>query len=179
MNKKRGMNSRGQVWIETVIYTLIAFVMIGLVLSFARPKIQEAQDQAVIQQSIEMMKTIDSTILTIGATGNQRILEIAIKKGNLNVDSVNNKLIFEIESQALYSEPNKDIIDGSVIIRTEERSGFNLVTLTADYSETYNIKFNGADELKRISQSSNAYKLIISNKGGDAGGKIILDFSLG
>jgi uncharacterized membrane-anchored protein YitT (DUF2179 family) len=58
---------KGQVWIETVIYTLIAFVMIGLVLSYATPKIQELQDQAIIQQSIDMMKQIDSTISTMGA----------------------------------------------------------------------------------------------------------------
>ena len=59
---KRG---KGQVWIETVIYTLIAFVMIGLVLSYARPKIQEIQDQALIKQSTDMLKQIDSTLLSM------------------------------------------------------------------------------------------------------------------
>ena len=46
------MNKRGQVWVETVIYTLIALVMIGLVLSFVQPKIMELQDKATLQQSI-------------------------------------------------------------------------------------------------------------------------------
>ena len=32
------MKKEGQVWVETVVYTLIAFVLIGLVLSFAKPK---------------------------------------------------------------------------------------------------------------------------------------------
>lgn len=38
-------NRSGQVWIETVIYTLIAFVMIGLVLSYARPEDRRAPRQ--------------------------------------------------------------------------------------------------------------------------------------
>jgi type II secretory pathway pseudopilin PulG len=168
----------GQVWIETVIYTLIAFVMIGLVLSYAGPKIQEAQDQAIIQQSIEMMKQIDSTILTIGATGNQRVIEIGIKKGDLKIDGINNKLIFEIETQSVYSEPGKNINDGSVGILTEEKSGFNLVTLTTNYNDVYNIQYGGAEILKKISKASNSYKLTILNKGEDANGKIILDFSV-
>jgi len=65
---------RGQVWVETVIYTLIAFVMIGLVLAYAKPKIEELQDKALIEQSIEMMKDIDSTILRMGGAGNQRLI---------------------------------------------------------------------------------------------------------
>src|SRR4030042_4013421 len=97
----------GQVWIETVIYTLIAFVMIGLVLSFAKPKIEEMQDKAILQQSTDMMKQIDSTILTIGASGNQRVLEIGIKEGTLKIDCQNDKMIFEMESKSIYSEPDR------------------------------------------------------------------------
>jgi type II secretory pathway pseudopilin PulG len=175
MDKKR----RGQVWIETVIYTLIAFVLIGLILSYATPKIQEAQDQAIIQQSVDMMKTIDSTILTIGAAGSQRYLEPTIKKGDLKIDGENNKIIFEIESQSIYSEPGKNINDGSVVILTEEKSGYNLVTLTLDYQGVYNLQFGGADSPKKISKASTAYKLTILNKGVGTDGKIILDFSLG
>ncbi len=174
INKKRN----GQVWIETVIYTLIAFVMIGLLLSYARPKIQELQDQAIIQQSTEMMKQIDSTILNLGAAGNQRILEIGIKEGSLKIDGVNNKIIFELESKGVYSEPGKKISDGSVIILTEKKSGYNLVTLTIDYNAGYDLTYRGESVIKTISKASTAYKLSIINNGGDAQGKTILDLSL-
>ena len=40
MNKKRG-----QVWVETVIYTLIALALIGTVLAFVKPKVEEMQDK--------------------------------------------------------------------------------------------------------------------------------------
>ena len=45
------INSKhGQVWVETVIYTLIAFALIGTVLTFVKPKIEEMQDSAIISQ---------------------------------------------------------------------------------------------------------------------------------
>jgi len=176
---KRGKNIRGQVWIETVIYTLIAFVMIGLVLSYARPKIEELQDRAILQQSTEMMKKIDSTISGMAGAGNQRILEIGIKDGTLKIDAVNNKIIFELESKSVYSEPGKQINDGSVIVLTETKTGYNLVTLTSDYSSNYDLKFEGRDELKTMSKASNPYELYILNEGENANGKIVMNISLG
>jgi len=176
---KKGKNIHGQVWVETVIYTLIAFVMIGLVLSYARPKIEEMQDRAILQQSTEMMKQIESTVLSMSGAGNQRILEIGIKDGNLKIDAVNNKIIFELESKNVYSEPGKQINDGSVIVLTETKTGYNLVTLTSDYSNNYDLKFDGKEEVKTISKASNPYDMYILNEGEDVSGKIIMNISLG
>jgi len=175
---RRGIKKRGQVWIETVIYTLIAFVMIGLVLSFARPKIEEIQDQSILQQSTEMLKYIDSIILSMGVTGNQRVIELQIKEGELQIDGEGDKFIFKLESKIVYSEPGKNISDGSVTVLTEQKSGFNLVTLTTDYGNNYNIKYNGRDEVKSISKASTSYKLSISNEGKDANGKTLLNMSI-
>ena len=61
--KKRGI--RGQIWIETVIYTLIAFFMIGIVLAFVRPKILEFQDKIIIDRSINLMDHLNNNILSI------------------------------------------------------------------------------------------------------------------
>jgi hypothetical protein len=158
-------NRSGQVWIETVIYTLIAFVMMGLILSYAKPKIEEIQDNALLKQSTEMLKEIDSTILTMGAAGNQRILEIGIKKGTLTIDSAGDKIIFEMDSQSIYSEPNRIIKDGSVEVYTVKKSGYNTVTLTLNYDTKYNLQFNGEDKEKVISKASTPYKLLISNDG--------------
>ena len=153
--------------------------MIGLVLSFARPKIEELQDRAILQQSTDMMKQIDSTILTIGASGNQRVLEIGIKEGTLKIDCQNDKMIFEMESKSIYSEPDKPVNDGNIIILTKKKSGYNLVTLTRDYGEDdYNLKFEGNDEeLKVISKSSTSYKLSILNEG-EMEDKTVLNISL-
>ncbi len=178
MNKKgkeHTLNKKGQIWIETVIYTLIAFVMIGLVLAYAKPKIEELQDKAIIEQSIAMVKDLDSLILTMGGPGNQRTFELGIKKGVLKIDGKKDLIVFEIEGKHTYSEPGIDIFDGNLIIHTEKRGKFNTVSLTRDYSEKYNITYQGKDELKSLSKSSIPYKLLISNKGGD---KIVIDIGV-
>jgi type II secretory pathway pseudopilin PulG len=175
---KRGKRTRGQVWIETVIYTLIAFVMIGLVLSYARPKIQEIQDQAIIKQSTDMLKQIDSTLLSMGSAGNQRILEISIKKGIIKIDGEEEKIIFEMDSKSLYSEPDKEINDGSVTILTQKRADFNLVQLTLNYKNIYNLKIQGRDEIRSLSSASTPYKISILNEGIDSNGKPIMNISI-
>ena len=175
---KRG-NSFGQVWIETVIYTLIALVMIGLVLAFARPKIMEIQDQATIKQSVEMLKQIDSTFLSMGSAGNQRILEMSIQKGSLKIDGETDKFIFEMESRNLYSEPDVEITDGSVKILTQKLADYNLVTLTLDYDDVYNIKISGKDELKTLTPASTSYTLTILNEGEDSSGNSIMNITVG
>ncbi len=167
---------RGQIWVETVIYTLIAFVMIGLVLAYAKPKIEEMQDKAIIEQSIEMIKGIDSTILTIGPPGNQRSIELGIKKGILKIDGKNDLIMFEMEGRHTYSEPGTSIVDGNLIIYTEKIGKLNIVNLTRDYSEGYDITYQGKDELKLIGKSSTPYTIFISNRGGED--KIIINIEV-
>ena len=166
---------RGQVWVETVIYTLIAFVMIGLVLAYAKPKIEELQDKAIIEQSIAMIKDIDSTILTMGGAGNQRMIELGIKKGVLKIDGGGDLIVFEVESKHTYSEPDANIVDGNLIIHTKKVGKSNTVTLTRNYSEGYDITYQGKNELKSLSKASIPYKLLLSNKGGE---KTVIDIEV-
>ncbi len=169
---------RGQIWIETVMYTLIALVMIGLVLTFAKPKIEELQDKALIDQSITMLKEIELTILGMaGYEGNQRIFELGINKGELKIDAINDKIIFEMQSSHIYSEPREIVNDGNLIIYTEPKGNLNIVNLTRDYSDSYNIKYDGKDELQILTASSVPYKLFLTNDG-EENNKIIIDISL-
>ena len=172
-------NTRGQIWIETVIYTLIALVMIGLVLAFARPKIQELQDKAIIIQSIEMMKEIDSVILNLGNRGNKRIIELGIKKGDLILDVENEKLIFEIESRSEYSEIDAEISDGNILVKTTKEASANLVTLTRDYSgSSYNLQFDGAEVPKTLTVGSVPYKLSITQATNPGDPKTVINMEL-
>ena len=161
-------NKKAQVWIETVIYTLIAFSLIAAVLAFVKPKIDELQDKAVIEQSISLMKDFDSTVREIirGGSGNKRILEIAIKEGSLIINGINDEVVFEIDSNYVYSEPGKEIPEGNLIIKTEKKGNLNLVTLNRSYvNDNYNITFNGKDEIKTISKAATSYKISLTNKG--------------
>lgn len=170
-------NKRGQVWIETVTYTLVAFVMIGLVLSFAQPKIQELQDQAIIEQSMKMIKEIDSIIQEVGeqGTGNKRKLELSLKKGELEINAVNNSLVFLMESRHMYSQPGQTYEESSILITTKEVGKFYNITMEKEYSE-FNITYSGEDVNKKLLKASTPYVIYISNKGGT---NQVIDFELG
>ncbi|MDO8528713.1 MAG: hypothetical protein Q7S06_02375 [Nanoarchaeota archaeon] len=163
--KKNCRGIKGQVWIETVMYTLIAFAIMGLVLAYARPKIEALQDKAIIEQSILMLKDIDSTLLTMGGAGNQRVIEISIKKGDLKIDGVQDKIVFEIESMLEYSQPDKTISSGNVDILTKKSGKFNTITLTRDFFGDYDLTNTERDETRTISKSPVSYTLKISDKG--------------
>ena len=161
------MKKKGQIWIETVIYTLIAFVMIGAVLTFAKPKIEEFQDKAIVEQSLAVMQQLDNLILEVGSgiQGNKRIRDISLKKGSLTIDGTNDRLIFLVEGKYAYSQPGVDIeIVSGIIARTEEIGNIKRVTLIKNYSGIYNIKFNGNDEIKTLEKSPTQYKLSFINE---------------
>lgn len=184
MNKRGNISKKifikdknGQVWVETVIYLLIAFVMIGLVLAFIKPKIEEMRDKAVTDQSLEMIKEIDNTIATIGSPGNKRILEINIKEGSLIIDSANDSIIFEMESQNVYSESGKTIQKGNIQVLTENNGRTNVVTLKRDFSDGYNLTYGGEEVLKTLNKAPNPYKLSITNTG-DSSNKVMIDLNI-
>ncbi len=161
-NKKRG-----QIWVETVIYTLIAFIMIGLVLAFAGPRVTEIQDKTIVDQSVTIMEDIHTIVNEIkNVAGNKRLVELTIQKGSFIIDGVNDRLVFEIKSSQTYSEPGKNISHGSVMVLTEDRGEYKLVTLTGNYS-AYDITFTGNDEIKTLNAASTPYKLYLTNEGGN------------
>ena len=174
------MRRSGQVWIETVIYTLIAFVMIGAILAVAKPRIDQLQDKILIEQSIETLKGIDSLVFNVvqGGPGNKRLIEVGITKGILKVDGVDDKLIFELEGKHEYSEPGQEISDGNILINTEKQGKLRYVNLTRDYSKDHNITFQESDEIKSLSKASTSYKLLIANNGKGDDGRWIVDIKV-
>ena len=162
-------NKKGQVWVETVTYTLIAFVMIGLVLSFAKPKIEEIQDKILTEQSIKMLKEIDSIISEVSeeGIGNKRKLELGLKKGSLELIPSEDLIVFTMESKYIYSQPEEEYVEGILTILTEEKGSYNDLTIKVNYSSTYNLTFNLEEFSKTITKASTTYNLFISNEGGD------------
>jgi len=158
---------KAQVWVETVLYTLIAFAIIGLVLTYVKPEIEKFQDKAVIKQSITIMSDLDSKISEVSKNGegNKRILEIAIKKGSLRIEGINDSIIFEIESIYPYTEPGEKYYEQGIELTTIEKSGKNKITLLKNYSETLNITYLGKEETKILPQSSTFYRISIENNG--------------
>lgn len=175
-------NKKGQVWVETVIYTLIGLFMIGLVLSYAKPAIEESQDNAILKQSTQMLETIDSQILTIGPPGSQKTIKVSINKGELKLDAREGieKIIFEMDSKYYFSEENKIVSIGRIDSTTERVNNINEVTLSIDYNETYNLTIEGSDKLKTLTKSPTPYNIFIINNGRNppGTGKIQIDISV-
>lgn len=184
MRNKILVNSKhSQVWIETVIYTLIALAMIGAVLSFAKPKIEQMQDKTVIEESVKVLEDMNTIILDVRkVSGNQRVFDLGIKKGSLTFDADNEKIFFEIESKYKYSQPGEHIKSGSVDVFTEELSSKKdyKITLTLNYSNSnYYLQLKNGEGKKQITKISSLYKISIINKGKDAiSDKTILNFDV-
>ena len=174
------MEKKGQIWVETVIYTLIALVLIGAVLAIALPKIEEMQDNSVIEKSVAMMKDLDSKIALIGVPGNRRKVEIGLKKGELIINGTGDKLVFRLEAEGEYSEPGEEVIDGNLIILTEKKGSKNLVTITRDYCpDAINITYNFGDTAKSFGKSATAYNFFISREKKDAANRTVINFEVG
>lgn len=169
------MKKRGQIWVETIIYTLIAFAMIGLVLMFVKPKIEEVRDHGIIEQSINILQEINSVILTMGDPGNQREVKLGISKGSLTIDGINNLIYFELDSKSIYSQPGEEVNIGGVFAVTEERGEVNNIVLTTKYNDTHNITYNGKEEIRSLSRASTPYKLLLMNKGWDSLNRTIIE----
>ena len=121
--------------------------MIGLALAFVKPRIDEIQDRGVIEQSITLLEDIDDVVKSIGDPGNQRVIEIGIRKGSLKIDGTTEELVFELESGSEFSEAGEEYIQGDVLVQTKKIGNLNDVNLTVSYSN-HNLKFDGKDPAK-------------------------------
>ena len=92
------MKKNAQIWIETVIYTLIGLSIIAIILSLLTPKIQETKDKALIDQSISILDDLGKQVDDIKfAPGNSWPLHVKFDKGKFIVDGLNDKIYFLFE----------------------------------------------------------------------------------
>jgi len=170
----------GQVWIETVVYTLIGLVLIGMVLAFALPVVEVKKDERVFLSTVDALNTIDNKITEIYNLGpsNKRNVPIAIGKGQLVIESNNDlsggndRLVFVIEDSAYAaSEYERSVeieIDGTNLkVKTVEKGDKNYeITIVREYpSARYNLTYDMKDILHTLNSASGAYNLEVVNRG--------------
>ena len=157
----------GQVWVETVIYTLIGIALIGLVLAILTPKIKEFRDRSVIEQTIESLNVFDSKIIEVlDASGNKRKVIFGLDRGNIYIDSLNDTIRYVLdESNVRYSEPGLSLDIGRINVSTQEFTESYRISLYLNYK--YNITFNGGDNInsKQFTAVSIPYEFFIENRG--------------
>jgi type II secretory pathway pseudopilin PulG len=174
---RRGSNRRGQIWVETVIYTLIGMAVIGLVLAGALPKINEKKDSLTIERSIEALGNIDDKIYAVlGASGSRRVVNLEVKSGSLVIDPAANTISWIIDSSFAYSEVDKPVPFGKLSITTTKKGDYE-VKLELKYNN-FNLKYDGQDtEERRFNVAPTPYVLVINNNGRDVDGRILIDLS--
>ncbi len=162
-------NKKAQVWIETVIYTVIGLAIIGIVLAIATPAIGRYRDRAVIEQTISVLNDLDSEVKEVEyyGLGNRRPFEFRIKEGILEINSQEDKISYVLEESRMeYSELGIDIEQGDITIRTEKKGDRFDIFLSLSY-EDINITYNKNEEKMIFQPTSTPYKIFIENLGGE------------
>jgi type II secretory pathway pseudopilin PulG len=174
MLKKRGLfgkeekiSKKSQIWVETVLYTLIGFSILAILLSIALPKIGQMKDRVIVEQTIDVLNSVNSKIIEASAfPGNSRQIILGVRKGEYVIDSVDNKFYFILkDSRLLYSELNLDITSGNIIISTKENNKNYDISLSLDYS-LFNVTYEDSEIRKVLTKAPNPYVLLVENKGG-------------
>jgi|SRR3989338_2138912 len=170
---------KAQIWVETVIYTLIGLAIIGLLLSIVTPAIKKRQDKILIETSMEMLSSIESIIEEVKyrGAGNSRPIEFRIRKGKLEFDSINDKINFSIETNYKYSEPEEVIKKGKLNILTDKKTEKVYdVFLSLDYSSSLNLSWNEKEDIRSF-QNSPSLNIVFATNKGKRGNMINIDFS--
>ena len=144
--------ARGQIWIETVVYTLIGLALIGIVLAIVVPQVNKWNDLNRIQEAIGILNQIDSqriTPLAISDVGNKWSYgPFQVGRGRFYIDTEKEKIIWEIsDSKEPYSQAGFIGTDGAVkYVSSEGDDEFN-ITMWLEYP--HNLTFNGEDYVKK------------------------------
>lgn len=163
---KRGV--KAQVWVETVIYTLIGLTIMGTIIAVVTPRIAQINDKIVIEQTIESLNQLNQQIRdTLSYAGNQREMLLFVKKGEYTVDAVNDNIYYSLKNTRVkYSEPNESFKQGDIHILTLDRGNKRYdVNLLLNYS-FLNITYQENDMIKVFTVSPTAYKLLAINADG-------------
>lgn len=168
---------KGQVWVETVIYTVIGLSLIGVVLALVTPKINEYRDRVAIEQAIESLNTIDIKINELtDSPGNVRVVYYSLKKGALEFDAINDSIVYRIDdSHVLYSESGLESSIGRIKVLSTEGQKRHKVQLKMEYD--FNLDYAGNESARVFNSATTPYKLSFRNDGFDDSGRLRIFFS--
>ena len=172
------IKKKGQIWVETVIYTLIGLAIIGLVMAAALPKINQKKDEIIIEQSIEALGNIDDKIYEVQrAPGNRRVVDLEIRKGILLINAKENQISWVLESSFPYSQEGVEVPLGKMTVNTSKGNPWR-VELKIDYD--MDLMFDEDDEnTKQLDPAPTPYKLMIERIEDNAAGNIVIDMNEG
>lgn len=164
----RKKKSKAQIWVETVIYTLIGLSVIAIILSMALPQIEKSKDKALIEQTVTALNVLDKKISEVEQTpGNSRVVKFLISKGKLEINSTgsaNGLIRYTLEDTKLeLSEIGEEIKQGNIILKTEKMPARFKITLTMNYPNL-NMTNNNGESTRTLQAGTTPYTIVIENK---------------
>jgi len=161
-------NSKAQVWVETVIYTLIGLSVIAIILTMALPQIEKSKDKAIIEQTVTALNVLDKKISEVEqAPGNSRVVDLRISKGKMEINATGSGIGFiryTLEDTKLeLSEVGEEIKQGNIMLKTEKMPVRYKITLTINYPNL-NITNENGEGTKTLQAGTTPYKIVIENK---------------
>lgn len=159
------IEKRGQIWIETVVYTLIGLALIGLVLAILTPQVREFRDRSTIEQTIDSLNVIDGKISEVlDSPGNRRKIELTLSKGEIYFDGANDIIGYALaNSKSMYSEPGVSIQVGRVNVTTYKLTKDYAVYLNMSYKQ--DVTFDGIDKVEKFGPAKIPYNIFVLNNG--------------
>jgi len=159
--------NKGQVWIETAIYTLIGLTIIAILLTAAKPQIDKIKDKGIISQTAEAMTILDNEISDIRqAPGSSREVKFKVAKGKLEIDANNNLIQYVLEATRLeLSEPDETIREGEIFILTKQKGSRFDIFLTLNYTDKLNMTFRNEKDSYILQAGTTPHRIIIENVG--------------
>lgn len=164
-------SKKGQVWVETAVYTLIGITIIAVLLAIITPQIQESKDRNIIKQTINAMNVLDEAVSDVKQTtyGNLRYVDFKMAKGTLEINGSGDLIIYTLEdSEAKFSEPGVEINEGNLFLLTEKHGKRFNVKLYLNYSGSLNITFNGKEQARTLQGGGGTYNIKVENTGENA-----------
>lgn len=160
------MKEKGQIWVETVLYTIIILAIITIILGFVLPVIEKQKDESMVEQSINSLKILDEKIKDASKeNGNVRIAELGIREGELFIDGQSNKIVLVLsELSSVYSQPGQSIQIGNVRILSTEGKKKSSINISLEYG--FNLTYDGKDVITKFSPARIPYKFSIENING-------------
>ncbi len=164
--KKR---KKAQVWVETVIYTLIGLTIMGALIAVITPRVNLMIDRAIVSQSMDSLNFINGQVLDSydKGAGNQRAISLNVKKGEYLIDSASDSISFILENTGyMASQINEATPQGDLIKITRDRGNKKYdVSITLHY-DNMNLTYQNKEMNRTFTTSSTSYDLIISYLGG-------------
>jgi type II secretory pathway pseudopilin PulG len=156
-----------QVWVETVIYTLIGLTIMAIIIGVITPKINQITDKTILTQTRDTLNQLNDQVQeTLSTVGSQREVALTVKRGQYMIDGPNNNIYYSLlGTSALISQPGIPVKDGELTILTEMivKNKYN-VFLILNYS-SYNVTYNGKDVNKTLTPAPTSYRLLLINRG--------------